>query len=252
MHPPPGFIDSGLPVGETYSDTAKDIHITPIGRGGATSNAWIDVVVRQAAWSLPRQIRLLLVKDVRLFRRDPIQWVQLLFFFALLGLYFFNVRRFSPPDLQQLGWVNLISFLNLSVVGLLMSTFTTRFVFPMVSLEGRRLWTLGLLPLRRETILWGKFFFAVGCSLLPCAALVLLRRVVRDTPRGKGLAEVYALAGFILLDDKGEATAAYQYLLTALELGPKPDTGAEIRRELAAIEAQQRRHVGRLHRPPSW
>jgi membrane associated rhomboid family serine protease len=84
------------------------------------------------------------------------------------------------------------------------------------------------------------------------AALVLLRRVVRDTPRGKGLAEVHALAGFILLDDKREATAAYQYLLTALELGPRPETAAEIRRELAAIEELQKRHVGRLHRPPRW
>jgi membrane associated rhomboid family serine protease len=84
------------------------------------------------------------------------------------------------------------------------------------------------------------------------AALVLLRRVVRDTPRGKGLAEVYALAGFILLEDKREATAAYQYLLTALELGPEAKTAAGIRRELATIEAQQKRHVGRLHRPPSW
>jgi membrane associated rhomboid family serine protease len=84
------------------------------------------------------------------------------------------------------------------------------------------------------------------------AALVLLRRVVRDTPRGEGLAEVYALAGFILLDDKREATAAYQYLLSALELGPKPDTAREIRRELAIIETQQRRPMGRLHRPPSW
>jgi len=82
------------------------------------------------------------------------------------------------------------------------------------------------------------------------AALVLLRRVARDTPRGKGLAEAYALAGFILLDDKREATAAYQYLLTALELGPRPDTAAEIRRELAAIEALQKMRVGRLHRPP--
>jgi hypothetical protein len=75
--------------------------------------------------------------------------------------------------------------------------------------------------------------------------------VVRDTPRGKGLAEVYAEAGFILLEDKREATAAYQYLLTALELGPKPETAAEIRRELAAIEGLQKRHVGRLRRPPS-
>ena len=83
------------------------------------------------------------------------------------------------------------------------------------------------------------------------AALVLLRRVARDTPRGKGLAEVYALAGFILLDDKHEATAAYQYLLTALEMDPEPETAEEIRGELAAIEALQRMHVGRLHRPPS-
>ena len=83
------------------------------------------------------------------------------------------------------------------------------------------------------------------------AALVMLRRVVRDTPKAPGLAEVYALAGFILLDDKGEAPAAYQYLLTALELGPKPETAIEIRRELAAIEGLQKRPVGRLRRPPS-
>jgi membrane associated rhomboid family serine protease len=80
------------------------------------------------------------------------------------------------------------------------------------------------------------------------AALVLLRRVVRDTPRGPGLAEVYALAGFILLGDKHEATAAYQYLLTALELGPRPETQARIRRELATIESTQRLHPGRFTR----
>ena len=39
-------------------------------------------------------------------------------------------------------------------------------------------------------------------------------------PAGRGLAEVYALAGTILLEDRREPTAAYQYLLTALELGP--------------------------------
>ena len=84
------------------------------------------------------------------------------------------------------------------------------------------------------------------------AALLLLRRTVADAPRGEGLAEAYALAGAILLEDKGEAAAAYQYLLTALELGPKPETATAIRRELAAIEAMQKRRVGRLHHPPSW
>ena len=38
----------------------------------------------------------------------------------------------------------------------------------------RRFWVLGLLPLRRETILWAKFAFAVGGSIAPCSALILL------------------------------------------------------------------------------
>ena len=83
------------------------------------------------------------------------------------------------------------------------------------------------------------------------AALQLLRRVVRDVPRGEGLAEVYALAGTILLDDRHEPAAAYQYLLSALEMGPRPETAAAVRQGLAAIEALQKRRVGQLRRP-SW
>lgn len=81
------------------------------------------------------------------------------------------------------------------------------------------------------------------------AALTLLRRVVRDSPRGEGLAEVHALAGIILIEDLHEPTPAYQYLLTALELGPLPETAAVVRQGLAAIEALQKRHLGRLPSP---
>ena len=83
----------------------------------------------------------------------------------------------------------------------------------------------------------------------PDAALVLLQRVIRQTPRAPGIAEAYALAGFILLDDRHDATAAYQYLVAALQLGANPETTAEIDRSLAVIESQQRLHVGRLRRP---
>jgi len=84
------------------------------------------------------------------------------------------------------------------------------------------------------------------------AALQLLRRVVRDVPRGEGLAEVYALAGSILLEDRREPAAAYQYLLTALELEPRPETAAAVRRGLQVIEEMQKRRVGRMHAPPRW
>jgi membrane associated rhomboid family serine protease len=82
------------------------------------------------------------------------------------------------------------------------------------------------------------------------AALTLLRRVVRELPQDdRGLADVCALAGIILFEDRHEPTAAYQYLLTALELRPRPGTEATVRRGLQAIEALQKRRVGRLHRP---
>ncbi len=122
-------------------------------------------------------MRLLIVKDLRLFRRDPVQWSQFLIFFGLLALYFANIRRFSY-DVNYTAWVNMISFLNLAVVGLILSTFTTRFIFPMVSLEGRRFWILSMLPVRRESILWGKFLFAAAGSALPCCVLILLSDVM--------------------------------------------------------------------------
>jgi len=141
--------------------------------------ALIDRMLLTATRFFPLPMRLLMVKDLRLFRRDPMQWSQFLIFFGLVALYFFNVRRFNY-DLYYIGWVNMVSFLNLSVVGLLMSTFTTRFVYPMLSLEGQRFWLLGLLPVSRETILWSKFIFAAGTAILPCSLLILLSDLMLD------------------------------------------------------------------------
>jgi ABC-2 type transport system permease protein len=135
--------------------------------------AWLDRAVARLLARAPTATRLLLIKDLRNFRRDPVQWSQVLIFFGLLVLYFFNMGGFSY-NLQYAGWVNMVSFLNLSVVGLLMSTFTTRFIYPLASLEGRRFWLLGLLPLGRSALLWNKFLFAVAGSLVPCCGLILL------------------------------------------------------------------------------
>ena len=62
------------------------------------------------------------------------------------------------------------------------------------------------------------------------AALVLLQRTIRRAPKAAGIGEAYALAGFILLDDQHDLTAAYQYLVTALQQGATPDTTAKITR----------------------
>src|SRR5262249_55805524 len=149
------------------------LHGQRTSRRGRRALAWLDYVTMKATGFLRPELRLLIVKDLRIFRRDPVQWSQILIFVGLLGMYFFSTRRLTY-DQSYAPWVNIIGFLNLAVVGLILSTFTTRFIFPLISLEGRRLWILGLLPLKRESILWGKFLFASLGSLLPCSLLMLL------------------------------------------------------------------------------
>lgn len=131
---------------------------------------WFDRALEDAGSASGRPLRLLLVKDLRLFRRDFSQWSQFAIFFGLLGLYFLNLRSFKYNN----DYASFIGFLNLAVVGLILSTFTTRFVYPMISLEGRRFWILGLLPVHRDQIVWSKFLFAFLGGLGPCCSLVLL------------------------------------------------------------------------------
>ena len=133
----------------------------------------LDNLFHRLFFFLPRPIRLLILKDLRTFRRDPAQWSQFLIFFGLLAFYFLNIPRLGY-GVQSPSWRNLISFLNISVTALILSTFTSRFIFPLLSLEGRNFWVLGLLPVARAQILWGKFAFSVGISLVATEGLVFL------------------------------------------------------------------------------
>ncbi len=134
---------------------------------------WIERIVEFGFPFMSRPVRLIIAKDARCFLRDPAQWSQFLIFFGLLAAYFANIRRFSS-NLESPVWRNLVSFLNLSVTALLLATFTSRFIFPMMSLEGRNAWMLNLLPLRRSQILWGKFVFSAALALVACESLLLI------------------------------------------------------------------------------
>ncbi|MBI1322993.1 hypothetical protein GC170_07380 [bacterium] len=134
---------------------------------------WIERIVDMGVPFMSRSVRLIIAKDARCFLRDPAQWSQFLVFFGLLAAYFANIRRFST-NLESPVWRNLVSFLNLSVTALLLATFTSRFIFPMMSLEGRNAWMLNLLPLKRSQILWGKFVFSASLALVACESLLLI------------------------------------------------------------------------------
>jgi ABC-2 type transport system permease protein len=142
---------------------------------------WIDRLVYVVLPFVHPLTRLLIIKDFRTFRRDPQQWGQILAFCGLMLLYFTNIHRFVENVTGP--YRNSISFINLCAVALLLCTYTGRFVYPMLSLEGRKFWILGLLPLEREQLLWGKFAFSMagGCviagGLVLVSDLMLLMRV---------------------------------------------------------------------------
>lgn len=133
-------------------------------------NAFLGSVVGWLLAPLPAPVRVLIVKDIRTFVRDPVQWTQVLIFLGLFILYFLNLGRMNYYTSSPY-WRNMIGFFNLAVIGFLMAAFTSRFIFPLMSLEGQKLWILGLCPISRKTVLWGKFAFACGGALLVTATL---------------------------------------------------------------------------------
>lgn len=110
---------------------------------------------------LPGATRWLSVKDVTVFLRDPAQWSQFAIFFGILALYVANMRT-SSPKFEQAFWQTFITLLNTVASLLVLATLTTRFVFPLVSLEGRRFWIVGLAPVPRRLIVHQKFALAVA------------------------------------------------------------------------------------------
>ncbi len=123
----------------------------------------------------------LLVKDLKTFVRDPVQWTQCAVLFGLLGLYILNLRNLRYPS-SQVMWRNLTTFLNLASICLVLATLTTRFVFPMFSLEGQRFWVLGLVPIDRRCVLWSKFLFSVTASLVVTELLMITSDLMLGEP----------------------------------------------------------------------
>lgn len=140
----------------------------------------LERVVGWLSW-IPPQQRALALKDMRMFWRDTSQWAQSVVLFGLLAVYILNLRHFA----QQLGnpyWTHLVSHLNLSACALNLATLTTRFVYPQFSLEGRRLWIVGLAPLGLEQVVKTKYWLAASLSLGITLGLVLLSCHMLELP----------------------------------------------------------------------
>lgn len=132
---------------------------------------------------LPRRLRLIAIKDLKLFWRDPAQWSQLIVLFALVVVYVFNFRQFrneiATPFLRD-----AISLLNLVLAGFVLVTVANRFVFSAVAFEGAGVWLPWSSPMRRRDLLAAKACTAFLPLLMLAEAIVVLANRALDVSPG--------------------------------------------------------------------
>ncbi|MCK5706761.1 MAG: hypothetical protein KAI43_03835 [Candidatus Aureabacteria bacterium] len=125
----------------------------------------------------PRKYVAIITKDFTSFVRDPMQWSQFLVFFGLIFLYVINLKNMKY-DLDDPFWKNLITFFNLGAVCLTLATLNTRFIFPLISIEGQRIWILGMIPGRRRDIIYIKYFYTAILSIIMIVPLTILSNFI--------------------------------------------------------------------------
>ncbi|HIE44150.1 MAG TPA: hypothetical protein EYP78_05085 [Candidatus Omnitrophica bacterium] len=133
-------------------------------------------IVNKLEWVvqfLPAYMRTLFMKDIKNFLRDPKQWSQFLIFFGIMWFYVMNLRSTFYRNLTPYFRI-ITALLNFSAIGLILSALTTRFMFPLFSLEGKRIWILGLSPIGMKKILLEKFYFTFFLSLILSEPLIFV------------------------------------------------------------------------------
>ena len=168
--------------GNIFYDTASAVQSRAPGggfnfnqsRAGKKSRApgFLENLFAKFFWLQP-DTRAIAVKDLRMFWRDTTQWGQSVMFFGLLGAYIINLRNFTH-QLTSPFWIHAVAFLNLGACAFNLASVTTRFVFPQFSLEGRRLWIVGMSPMGLPRIVKTKYWLTSTLSLVITLGLVIL------------------------------------------------------------------------------
>lgn len=131
---------------------------------------------------LPRPTAALIIKDVRTFYRDFSQYSQFLLYLAILGVYIFNLRV-MPVSVDNPYWKMIVVYLNLTATFLVLAGFSVRFFFPQISLEGNKIWMLGLARVTFRQLILQKFFFNFIPILLVSELLMVATNLTIETSR---------------------------------------------------------------------
>lgn len=125
---------------------------------------------------IPGVHRPIIEKDLLIFFRDTAQWSQLLLVGAITAIYILNIYLINLSggivdaviDMRALK--SVISFLNIGMVGFVLSSICLRFVFPAVSLEGDAIWIVRSSPVTARQFLRSKLW----TYLIPLLVLAVI------------------------------------------------------------------------------
>ncbi len=164
-----------------YADAWNTVHSNKVQQN-LWPLRWLKKTIRPIFFLHP-QDKIFLEKDIKIFIRDPLQWSQFAILLGLLLLYILNLRTFQY-DQRILFWRHFITTLNLGATGMILCTFASRFIFPMLSLEGKRFWMLGIMPISKRGVLLTKFLFSVVTLTLTSEILIFLSCYMLRLPWG--------------------------------------------------------------------
>lgn len=141
-------------------------------------------------------VRGLVFKDVLQFVRTPQQWIQFLLFGFFIAIYLLNLARVNI-QMQALDpfWRILIYILNFGFSGFVIAALTARFVFPLISLEGKGLWILMAAPLKLRSLFMEKFWLSTGLFFVLAETVAL----VSNHFLGQGLKINLLATAFLIL-----------------------------------------------------
>ncbi|MBN1808389.1 MAG: hypothetical protein JW909_04935 [Planctomycetes bacterium] len=164
-------VAGGRVLAELFYRRAYEEALTASVRARARMNRVLWWILRIFAWG-DRRRTAYFYKDTVTFFRDPLQWGQGAIFFGLILVYFLGLKRFGRMEVFQ-DWRIVTVSLSFMSVALTMATFTTRFAFPLVSMEMRVPWGIMGGTGREEMVrakfawtAWGSSMISVGLLLV--------------------------------------------------------------------------------------
>jgi len=139
---------------------AQEARVARLARAG-----WLDGAL--AIWTRPLSpvAREIVIKDVKVFFRDPSQWTQVFLVGAIVAIVLASVAAF-PVDVVRgpwmTSWRNGLAYMVLVLVGFVMAAVSARFQFTAVSNEGRAFWVVRTGPIDARQFLWAKVWPSIG------------------------------------------------------------------------------------------